>query len=194
MLNNKEKTIVRLTADPVSQTVANKRRRKAKKEKKQAPSKGYLKLLSWSIYLTTIPKEKADYKQVLKLYRFRWRIETIFKCWKSYLCFDHIHNVSKMQLYVLLLARLIIIVIYIQFLLPCCQKIVAKHSNKRLSLMKMVNYLNNQPQKVLYVLEEVKQYKGEIKENIAALLRYCAYDTRKRKNFEQHVEEILPLS
>lgn len=106
MLNNKEKTIVRLTASPVSQEVADNRKRKARKENKQTPSKKYLKLLSWSIYLTTIPKEKADYKQVLKLYSFRWRIETIFKSWKSYLNFDHIHNVSLMQLYVLLLARL----------------------------------------------------------------------------------------
>lgn len=194
MLNNEQGTVVRLTAVPVNQTVANKRKRKAKQIKRQTPSKEYLDILSWSIYLTTIPKEQTDYKQVLKLYSFRWRIETIFKSWKSHLHFNHIHNVSQIQLYVLLLARFITIVIYIQFLLPCCQRIVAEHSNKRLSLMKMVNYLNSQPQKILSVLEEVKQYKGEIKENIAALMRYCAYDTRKRKNFEQQVEEILPLS
>lgn len=194
MLNNKDKTIVRLTAAPVDRKVADNRKRKAKKEKKQTPTKEYLKLLSWSIYLTAIPKEKANYEQVLKLYAFRWRIEIIFKSWKSYLSFDHIHNVSRMQLYVLILARFITIVIYIQFILPNCQEIMAKHSNKRLSLVKVVNYLNSQPQRILSLIKEINQYEGVIKENIAALMRYCVYDNRKRKNFEQQIEEILSLS
>lgn len=194
MLNDEQGTVVRLTAAPVNQTIANSRKRKAKQIKRQTPSKEYIDLLSWSIYLTTIPKEQSDYKQMFKLYSFRWRIEIIFKSWKSHLHFNHIHNVSQIQLYILLLARFIVIVIYIQFLLPCCQKIVAKHSDKQLSLMKMVNYLNNQPQKILSIIEEVKQYKGEIKENITALMRYCSYDKRKRKNFEQHVEEFFLLS
>lgn len=194
MLNNKEKTIVRLTASLVNQKVADSRRRKAKKEKKQTPSKEYLKLLSWSIYLTTIPKEKADHNQVFRLYSFRWRIETIFKSWKSYLNFDHIHNVSQMQLNVLLLARFIMIVIYIQFIFPSCQRIIAKLSTKRLSLLKMVKYLSSQPQKLVPIIEEINQFNGKVKENIAALIRYCTYDSRKRKNFEQQIEVILYLS
>ena len=87
-LNNKDKTVVRLVAIPVTEEIANKRRMKAKKEKKTPPSTEYLKLLSWSIYLTTILVEQANYKEIFKLYCLRWRIEIIFKSWKSNMNFD----------------------------------------------------------------------------------------------------------
>ncbi len=35
--------------------------------------------MSWSIFLTTIPKEKAEFSELFKIYELRWRIENIFK-------------------------------------------------------------------------------------------------------------------
>lgn len=54
-----------------------------------------MELLSWSIYITTIPKQIADYKELFLIYGLRWRIEIIFKSWKSNLGFGKIHNVSN---------------------------------------------------------------------------------------------------
>lgn len=48
-------------------------------------------------------------KDACVLYSLRWRIECIFKTWKSNFNFDNIHSVSQIQLKVLLHARFITI-------------------------------------------------------------------------------------
>ncbi len=98
-LNNKEKTIVRIVSSPVDKSVANERRRKAKNESRgKNPSKEFLEQLDWTIFIITIPKDKVDFSMILKLYSLRWRIEIIFKSWKSNMNFAKYHNVSSNQL------------------------------------------------------------------------------------------------
>jgi hypothetical protein len=89
-LNDKDRTPVRIVAKPVDQETADNRRRKAKKDMKgHHPSTQFLQLQSWSVYITTIPSEKADVNTLIEIYALRWRIEIIFKSWKSNLHFDH---------------------------------------------------------------------------------------------------------
>ena len=78
------------------------------KSKGKHPSKEVLYLMGWSIFITTLSKDRMTPKQIAALYAVRWRIENIFNPWKSNFCFDHIHNVSNPQLRMLLLARLTI--------------------------------------------------------------------------------------
>ena len=106
MLNNEAGTIVRLLAFPVSKEVADNRRRKAKNESRKDPTQEYLESLCWSVYITTITDERIDYTFIYKAYGLRWRIEIIFKCWKSNMGFDKIHNVSRVQLKVLLVEEI----------------------------------------------------------------------------------------
>ena len=64
-LNDNCRTKVRLVAAPVCEEVANQRRMKAKKENKgHNPSDEILALMAWTIYLTTIPKEQADFTKI----------------------------------------------------------------------------------------------------------------------------------
>jgi len=74
-----------------------------------------LALMSWSIFITTIAEKDASYKLLFKIYSLRWRIEIIFKSWKSNMEFSKIHNVSKSQFSFILYARLIMVVIFIQY-------------------------------------------------------------------------------
>jgi len=193
-LNNKDKTVVRLVAIPVTEEIANKRRMKAKKEKKTPPSTEYLKLLSWSIYLTTILVEQANYKEISKLYYLRWRIEIIFKSWKSNMNFDEIHNVSQIQLLVILTARFIMILICTQFIFRPCKAIVKKIFNKNLSLLKVTHYLLRHTSKIIEIILELSEYPFQKTETMKSLARYCSYDRRKRINFEQDMNTLFPLS
>lgn len=195
MLNNEKKTIVRLVANPVSEEIANNRRRKAKKEKKTPPCKEYLELLSWSIFITTIPQCEADHTEIFVLYSLRWRIEIIFKSWKSNMGFDKIHNVSYIQLQVLLLARFIMIVIFSQNIHQRCRTILKKHMGVFLSLIKLTHYLQRDPSRVVLLLNEINNYQGSISKNISALAKYCSYDKRRnRVNYEQQMEILFSLS
>ena len=191
MLNNEAKTIVRLLAYPVSKEVADNRRRKAKNEKKKPPTKEYLESLSWSIYITTITDERIDYAFIYKVYGLRWRIEIIFKCWKSNMAFDKIHNVSRIQLNVLLLGRFIMVVICSQLIFWRCWPIVKMDFNRNLSLLKLTKYLLRHTMKIVSVLEEINDPDKRSQVSIKAVAKFCTYDKRKRPNYQQKIEALF---
>ena len=65
--------------------------------------------MDWTIYITNIPALKANFTEILGIYGLRWRIEVIFKAWKSHLKFDILHRVSARQMRILLKTRLLVI-------------------------------------------------------------------------------------
>lgn len=152
-------------------------------------------LLSWSIFITTIDEKLLDYTTIYKTYRLRWRIEIIFKCWKSNMEFNKIHNVSKLQLIVLLLARFVMIIICFQLIFQPCRTIIKKQLSKDLSLIKVTHYLIRNSNKIIDIIRELRQYPGNIKKSISTLAKYCSYDKRrKRLNFEQEMDKLYTLS
>jgi hypothetical protein len=190
-LNNKAKTTIRLLATPVSEEIAAERRRKAKKELKGIPPAGYLELLGWSIFLTTVPKETADIEKIFGLYKLRWRIEIIFKSWKSNMAFDRIHNVSKIQLWVILWTRFIMVVICTQFIYTPCRILIKAGLNKELSLIKVTHYLVRNLKKIILILNELKDKSNGRFSHINNLAKYCSYDKRlKRTHFQVDMQII----
>jgi len=192
MLNNKAKTIVRLLAYPVSKEVADNRRMKAKKENKKSPSKEYLESLSWSIYITTITDQNIDYDFIYEAYSLRWRIEIIFKCWKSNMGFAKIHNVSSIQLKIWLLARLIMIIICAQLIFTKSRLIVKTAFNRDLSLLKLTNYLLRNTCKIADIMREINNFEQTPGSCIKALAKFCTYDKRKRRNYQQKIDVLFP--
>lgn len=186
-LNDEYRTKVRLVASPVSEEVANLRRMKAKKETdSRRPSKEVLDLMAWTIFLTTIPAEQADFRKIHKMYLLRWRIEIIFKSWKSNMNFAKVHNVSENQLRILLTARFIMIVICMHIIFtPWSGKIREKYK-REISLIKLIAYLMKNPEKLLEMCSLKQNNRMSIKKSVEyALMRYCCYDKRKRLNFSQ---------
>jgi hypothetical protein len=191
-LNNKEQTKVRLTALPASTQVANNRRRKAKRDMKgHNPPKELLRLMGWTIFITTITAAKANFHQLLNIYRLRWRIEIIFKTWKSYLQFDRMHNISNLQFQALMTARLIMIVLLTHALyVPYYNKI--EHQYKRqLSMMKFLNFLVKNPERIWTLLFELKRNSVSLDLVCKTLVKYCSNDLRKRPTLKKLERDIL---
>jgi hypothetical protein len=188
ILNNESCTKVRIVALPVSEEIANRRRMKAKKEAHKEPGKDCLALMSWSIFITTISKQDADYNFLLRVYSLRWRIEIIFKSWKSNMEFSKIHNVSKKQLSLILYARFIMIIIYIQYIFSPARMIIKKQLKKELSMIKVVRYLIKNTSKIIHIVKALENYRDKLCYHLNALARYCSYDKRVRANFEQEFD------
>lgn len=193
-LNNENRTKIRIVAVPVSEELANRRRMKAKKEAKRIPGKECLALMSWSIFITTISEQDANYNFLLKLYGLRWRIEIIFKSWKSNMEFSKIHNVSQKQLSLILYARFIMIIIFIQYIFSPVRVITKGHFKKALSMTKVVRYLIKNTSKIIQIVRAIENYKDKLCYHLKALARYCSYDKRLRTNYEQDFDEaFIPL-
>ena len=184
-----EQTVhIRLIAFPAPEETANLRRMKAKKEMNgHAPSQELLKLMSWTIFLTTITDPSITFKEILALYGLRWRIENIFKTWKSYFNFQKVHNVPEIQLRILLNARLIMITLaYERLFLPLLGQ-VYKASGKLVSLIKFTRYITQN----LALLPRLLNSPTLPPQLCRALQRYCTYEKRNRPNFMTRMEAIL---
>lgn len=187
LLNNSARTKVRLVATLASEETANRRRMKAKKEMKgHAPTEDYLRMLSWTIFVTTIPKSMVSFEELLEIYGLRWRIEIIFKAWKSNMGFAQIHNVSKNQLEVLITARLAMIVMVSQLVYHPASQIIRREYGKELSMIKLTKYFVRNPGRLADVVAGLL---GNEKQNFAigALAKYCTYDRRSRTNFPKQM-------
>ena len=183
-----KKLKLRLLAVPVDEETANLRRMKAKKQiKGHSPSKEILMLMSWTIFITTITNPLITFDEILTIYGLRWRIENIFKTWKSDFSFAKVHNVSKNQLLVLLTARFIMITIFYHKLYLPLSLEVHKITTKQLSLMKFMRYIRQNIERLSELLDNRKWKTGILD----ALVRYCTYDKRKRVTFVTKFEEIL---
>lgn len=184
-LNNKQRTIVRLVAIPVSDDIANSRRANAKKKtnRSKQPSKSVLQLMSWTIFITSISKENACSNKIFALYSLRWRIEIIFKAWKSHAAFSKIHNISEIHLRILLTARFIMIVVFVHNIYTPCLPIIRSRYNSEISLLKLFCFLTNNIEQLFVVLQFATRRNHCIAEKY--LLKYCTYDKRKRTNFNQ---------
>ena len=110
-------------------------------------------------------------------------MEIIFKSWKSNMAFDKIHEVSKMQLNVILMARFIMILICSQYIFAPCKQ-----------LIKVMHYLTRNPIKIIEIITDLIKNPNKPGKSIITLAKYCSYDTRKRLNFEQEMDSIFSLS
>lgn len=94
LLSKKYKLPVRLVAFNAPDNVIKQRIEKAKKDRnvKANHSEEYMDRLHYTIYVTNVKKTTLSAKQIYNAYRLRWRIEIIFKCWKSNLKLKQLFN------------------------------------------------------------------------------------------------------
>lgn len=184
-LNDEQRTRVRLVAAPVSQETAALRRMKAKKEMKgHNPSDAVLELMGWTIFLTNLGPE-VSFSELLETYGLRWRIEVIFKAWKSQMNFHVIHRVSELELNICLTAKLVSITVGMGQLYRRCYERMREATGRDLSLLKFTRYLAQMPQRLISLTAWLMEGASETSPTCIALRKYCCYDKRRRLNYHQ---------
>ena len=182
-LSEEHRLPVRLIALPVEQTVANQRRRTAKmnRDQRSRPSKENLFLLGWELFITNVPEDILDKKDIAEIYFIRWRIEIIFKCWKSYFKITEIpEEANKIRMEAYIYCMLIFVVLfqvyfynyYLERLSPSSEK-VKKHG---LSMMLVMQYFVSNINLLLLELNKDTLELGTLLDKQIAY--YCLYETR----------------
>jgi hypothetical protein len=117
LLGEQYRLPVRLVALPVPEPVANERRRKARANRDQrlCPSRAHLFLLGWNIFVTNVPARVWSDNSLLCVYRLRWRIEMIFKAWKSHLGFRQLNCRTAALLRLSLMTKLLFCLLVCNF-------------------------------------------------------------------------------
>lgn len=182
VLMGKEKVPVRLVATRVPEQIGAGRRRKAasEKDKRFKHSKEYYKLMDWNIYITNVPPEIWNTQDVNTVYSARWRIETIFKAWKSNMCLEHIHqNISEKQIFAIILARMIICVHFLGNTLNNILWDTFEQTGRFVSMLKLARLFQNNPDSIMLPTRILSQ----------VIRTCCLYEQRKRKNFMTRMSE-----
>jgi len=184
--------IVTLLAHKVNEELANSRRAKLKKTAKHKPSQEVLRLLSWSIFFTSINDEDIKFEEVYNLYKLRWRIEILFKALKSHLNLDKIHNVPDNQLKFIIIAKMMLAVIIVQFIYENLGKQLYEHTEKEISILKLTRYITdnmNELGKLIIIANRQLFIRCEL---VRKIEKYCTYDARyDRENYEQQLEKAI---
>ena len=125
VLVGEEKILLRVVAEPVSAAVANERRRVARRNRDQRlkPDRERLFLMGWNIFVTNVPATVWPPKALFQVYRLRWRIEIVFKAWKSHLRFVHFNKRNELMVRLSVLTKLLFCLLTAQFadtLEACC--------------------------------------------------------------------------
>jgi hypothetical protein len=175
LLGSEVKLPVRLIAVPLKEEVANRRRQKAKSNRdlRKNPSKETLELLGWQIMITNCQKERLPAAYAFEIYSMRWRIETIFKSWKSGLCIDDITtHTSREMLDAIIHAALLRITLIHAVLIPWLE---ARDPSRKVSLTKLMD--------LIALSAALVGVDAAANENLLEnLSKHCRYDKRKRVN------------
>lgn len=170
---------VRFIAVRLEPRIVNERRRKARLCRQQNYTKEYMRLLEFEFFITNCTDEILSLQEVISLYRLRWRIEIIFKTWKSYLKIaDVMECKNRLRVDSYILSMLIYVVLFVMNFYNYLDR-----SSVVISLMKLCKYLVSNFFEIMISLGEPQREKFIMKD----ILYHCRYDKRKRKNFHDHL-------
>jgi hypothetical protein len=182
-----QQVLVRLVAIRLPAAVAAQRRRQARhnRDRRSAPSAERLALLGWALFITNVPATTWSAQTVAQIYGLRWRIETIFKAWKSHFALAQIPAAaSQNQVESLIYAKLIFITLFQVCFWQRYSLGADTESRPPLSLLKVAQAAQS------YLLILVLHQLG-IDPLVAweqLLDAHCRYERRARKHFMQDMQ------
>ena len=191
-VGQKERLPLRLVARPVPQPVAAERRRKlrADRDKRRRPSKEQLALLGWEIFVTNVPPSVWSPRTVAEVYGIRWRIEILFKAFKSHCHFKTWPDGNTHWMETLMHARLLWVLLFQVSFSSLLLNRVANQPKREVSLLKLIQFAQQQS---VWIQTQLREPGGD-KLLLEQLLRHCTYEKIKNRVNYQQVRQHFGLS
>ena len=178
--------LLRLVALPVPQEVADRRRALAKnnRDQRKVPSPQRLALMNWSLFVTNVSAELWAAPLLAKIYRLRWRIEMIFKSWKSHLRLRELNCRSADLVRLSVLLKLL----YCLLTARCFAALDARApSDRQVSLLRFCRALGQCGLLITATLLDISP--GQLLAHYLA--HHAFYEKRSdRRNFTQHLNQL----
>jgi hypothetical protein len=184
----KKKILTRLIAVPVDDDTANERRRKARqnRDKRLNHSEDYFTLLGWNIFITNIPEDVCSAEQLCQIYGVRWRIETIFKAWKSHFKLTDVPKANVNRVKAQIYATLIWITFFQTAILTYYNQKSYEENGLFISMKKMAQFLREMGYLTLFGSEN----EADMELITEIIVKHCTYEKRNRLNYPQTIQQI----
>jgi hypothetical protein len=185
-LGAEEKLEVRLAAVPVPAAVAAARRRdlRTNRDRRCQPSREHMDLCDWELFVTNVPADVWPPETIGRIYNLRWRIETVFKAWKSHFHMRKIDCTSPAFVKVAICARLICIMAFQTFYTVVCA--CTPSGTRTTSLLKCARLF------MLCITTTLAACIAMDEEKLAALVgRHARHDKRRRRSYAEKRDALL---
>lgn len=188
LLGADQRLPARIIALPVSEAVAAERRRKAKNNRNQAcnPNADSLFLKGYTIFVTNLPEDSFSAEKIEQIYALRWRIETIFKAWKSHIGLNDLQTGTLQMLQISVMTKLI----YCALTNATCQMLDTRTagSGRQASLLRVARIIKDCGWLIAAMILQVSPHR--LLSHI--LFSHAFYEKRKdRKNMKQKIYQTL---
>jgi hypothetical protein len=113
-IGNSKKLPVRLIVELMPEEVFRKRNTKLQKYNKANGHKTSNQIkdrLRFNLFVTNVESDKMEVREVSILYKLRWQVELVFKCWKSHMKINNIQKMKYERFTAILYGKLLLILI-----------------------------------------------------------------------------------
>lgn len=182
----------RVIAQRLSDEIINQRLRKANKdaEKNRRAVKATDKeIMKWIIMITNIEAEKLSAEEIFEVYRIRWQIELVFKCWKSHVNLRNLKNIGTDYVECILYGKLILI-LFLYNLYGSLNYMYYLLNSKEISMIKFFELINEKYKEICLNLYLGIPYMNNIKCIIGRLISFSIREKRNRKTTGERLREI----
>jgi hypothetical protein len=181
------KAPARLVGIKLEESVANERRRRARhnRDRRSPPGARELALLGWAILVTNIPAKQLSPQAIARLYGLRWRIEIVFKTWKSHFKLLAVPKGSVHELEAVIYARLIFLTGFMQACALGWLRPEAAQESSR-SLLKLAALVAD----FFMVLFFEALGRCVTEAVLLQMLYHTRYDRRRRNNFSRGLNTL----
>lgn len=186
VIGGEQRVTCRIVALPVAPAVAAERRRKLKtnRDHRLNPNKEHLELLGWNIFVTNVNPGELCAQDIASLYGLRWRIEMIFKSWKSNSTFLPFQHASAQYVQAYVYTFLIFTTLFHAAVFVWNNTLSITRHNKPLSLLKLTRFFKEQ----MWAVPSNAFYSARL---FKILTYHCAYETRSdRLNHHQKLTSL----
>jgi hypothetical protein len=185
LLGKQHRVPMRLVIEPLPQQQVDCRRMRAKQDRDHRLNhdKHYYELLGYRLFITSENQTVFTPSQIAKVYGLRWRIESIFKCWKSQFHLQRLMDphvsYTKQRVQAIIYLMLLFILLFQVTLFQYFQSSLSRIKAGAISLIKLCRYMSSNIQRLL---------ENPFQKLLQEIIYYCRYDQRgDLKNFTQQM-------
>jgi hypothetical protein len=179
VIGSEERLAVRVVAVPVPEDISAARRRKLlqNRDKRYRPTQTQLALLGWEIFITNVDEHVWDTQTICRIYGIRWRMEIIFKSWKTHLRINAFDHPTPTEVSLIIYSRLILITLFQASLYHQLAAYTFQETGRHLSLLKAVQFFHQDFWLILLIVGQQKNLSIVLDQ----ILKHCTYEKRNRR-------------
>ena len=194
LIGMKEKFPVRLIVGRISQGVYDQRVRNLRRKYRgngKTPSKALLNFNKFTWFITNIPQELLSDEEAFTLYKLRWEIELVFKCFKGNFHVDMIKGRSQHRVECSILAKLLALLVTSVLFAYVSHHATALHQ-RELSFTKFIQWILVQKYLILLFRPEALSY--EVMQMLNMNILSLCKQKRSRRTSKELLEEEATYS